>query len=93
MELAAAKRVACYKAERQLIQLDNTLPTQFVKESLTHEILHAVWEILNLDGLTMTFKSSTVPYDDFEEIFINTIDPLLTQVLTENPALLDYYRS
>lgn len=68
--------------DKQLIQLDSEMQGVVVKETLLHEILHAIWEVVGgYQG--GKFKIS-------EEQIVRMISPTLLDTFRRNPDLVEY---
>ena len=67
-----------YYPGHQLIELNSELKESMKAETLLHEILHVIWELAGLRGLTRRGR---------EEDMVQAIGHLLTQTLRDNPGL------
>lgn len=61
-----------------------------IRETLNHEILHAVWTHTGLNNQHLMSKTDP---DNVEELVVNTISPSLLMVLNDNPNVLAYLLS
>ena len=67
-----------YYPGEQLIEVNAALKDSMIAETVIHEVLHVIWELTGLKGLTKRGR---------EEDMVQAIGHLLTQVLRENPGL------
>lgn len=88
--LNAKNRIGEHDAYATKLSIDSTQAPESSKETLIHELLHALWYQLDMDGFMETFKASTLDHEKVEEHIIHLLSPLLTQVLVDNPGLLAY---
>ena len=65
------------------IIIDDTMAEQMIRDTLLHEILHAIWA-----------TSGLIEFDDLtQEQMVSTVAPQLVYVLRSNPDLVAYLTS
>ena len=74
----------------ETIRIDKDLKEQVVGEVLLHEILHALFDEINLHSF---LKPGTISRSEQEEFIVQNLAVLLIQVIRDNPKLIEVLRN
>lgn len=73
----------------ETIKIHKELKKQVVGEVLIHEVLHAVFDEINLRSFLLPKRKGTMSRSEQEEFIVQNLAVLLTMVLRDNPKLVE----